>query len=137
MKNLLLFFILMVFSCTIASAEYIQKREVLLKKDEQKNIFVKYADKKKLFTFRWTLYTDGALVIFKSYDKIVGQNVLHLRNKNQTFRVELMPKGSKFASRTYLLVKFKEFKEASNEVLFEIFLFDHKRYIKLEELKNS
>jgi hypothetical protein len=34
-----------------------------------------------------------------------------------------------------MLVKFKEFKEASNEVLFEILLFDDKKYIELEELK--
>lgn len=109
--------------------------EILLKKDEQKNIFVKYADKKKLFTFRWTLYTDGALVIFKSYDKIVGQNTLHLRENNRTFRVELMPKGARFAAQAYMLVKFKEFKASSNEVIFEIFLFDDKKYIELEELK--
>lgn len=135
MKKLLLLFTLLAFSYTFASAAgYREKREVLLKKDVQKNIFVKYADKKKLLTFRWTLYTDGALVVFKSYDKIVGQNILHLRDKSQSFRVELMPKGSKFTNRAYLLVKFKEFKEPTNEVLFEVFLFDDKRYVELEEL---
>lgn len=136
MKNLLLIFTLLALSYTFSSAsEYREKREILLKKDEQKNIFVKYADKKKLLSFRWTLYTDGALVLFKSYDKIVGQNILHLKNKSHSFRVELMPKGTRFADGAYMLVKFKEFKEASNEVLFEMLLFDDKKYIELEELK--
>lgn len=136
MKNLPLLFIILAFSFTLVSAAgYREKREILLKKDEQKNIFVKYADKKKLLSFRWTLYTDGALVIFKSYDKIVGQNILHLRDKSQSFRVELMPKGAKYSDMAYMLIKFKEFKEASNEALFEIFLFDDKIYVELEELK--
>ncbi len=114
-----------------------ESREILLKKDEQKDIFVKYADKKKLFTLRWTLYTDGALVIFRSYDKIVAQNVLSLRHENQSFRLELMPKGSKYPQRAYLLVKFKEFKKESKEALFELFLFDKDKLVELEELKNG
>lgn len=129
---------LLVFSTTLTFASgFKESREILLKKDEQKNIFVKYANKKKLFTLRWTLYTDGALVIFRSYDKIVAQNVLSLRHENQSFRLELMPKGVKYSQRAYLLVKFKEFKEESKEALFELFLFDKDKLVELEELKNG
>jgi len=130
--------VLLAFSTTLTFASgFKESREILLKKDEQKNIFVKYANKKKLFTLRWTLYTDGALVIFRSYDKIVAQNVLSLRHENQSFRLELMPKGSKYPQRAYLLVKFKEFKEESKEALFELFLFDKGKLVELEELKNG
>ncbi len=129
---------LLAFSTTLIFASgFKESREILLKKDEQKNIFVKYANKKKLFTLRWTLYTDGALVIFRSYDKIVAQNVLSLRHENQSFRLELMPKGVKYSQRAYLLVKFKEFKEESKEALFELFLFDKDKLVELEELKNG
>ncbi len=129
---------LLAFSTTLTFASgFKESREILLKKDEQKNIFVKYANKKKLFTLRWTLYTDGALVIFRSYDKIVAQNVLSLRHENQSFRLELMPKGGKYPQRAYLLVKFKEFKEESKEALFELFLFDKDKLVELEELKNG
>ncbi len=129
---------LLAFSTTLTFASgFKESREILLKKDEQKNIFVKYANKKKLFTLRWTLYTDGALVIFRSYDKIVAQNVLSLRHENQSFRLELMPKGVKYSQRAYLLVKFKEFKEESKEALFELFLFDKDKLVELEELKNG
>lgn len=138
MKKIFVFFALLVLNFTpVFASQFKESKEILLKKDEQKDIFVKYADKKKLFTFRWTLYTDGALVIFRSYDKIVAQNVLSLRHENQSFRLELMPKGSKNPQRAYLLVKFKEFKEESKEVLFELFLFDKDKLVELEELKNG
>lgn len=138
MKKIFVFFALLVLNFTpLFASQFKESKEILLKKDEQKDIFVKYADKKKLFTFRWTLYKDGALVIFRSYDKIVAQNVLSLRHENQSFRLELMPKGSKYPQRAYLLVKFKEFKEESKEALFELFLFDKGKLVELEELKNG
>ena len=138
MKKIFIFFALLVLgSALVFASGHKESREILLKKDEQKDIFVKYADKKKLFTLRWTLYTDGALVIFRSYDKIVAQNVLSLRHENQSFRLELMPKGSKYPQKAYLLVKFKEFKEESKEAVFELFLFDKGKLVELEELKNG
>jgi hypothetical protein len=120
----------------IFASDYREIKEISLKKDEQKKILVKYANKEKLFNFRWTLYKNGGLVIFKSYDKIVAQNVLYLRHENQSFRVELMPSGADYGNSAYLLVKFKEFKQESKEAVFEIFLFDKKEQVLLEDLKN-
>lgn len=112
-------------------------KEISLKKDEQKKILVKYAEKEKLFSFRWTLYKNGGLVIFRSYDRIVAQNILYLREKNRSFRVELKTRGADFYNVPYMLVKFKEFKNDSKEAVFEILLFDDKQQIKLEDLKKS
>ena len=109
--------------------------EISLKKDEQKKILVKYAQKERLFKFRWTLYKNGGLVIFNSYDKIVAQHILYLRHKNQSFRVELKTRGADFYNVPYMLVKFKEFNQDSNEAYFEIFLSDDKKQILLENLK--
>ena len=120
----------------IFASDYREIKEISLKKDEQKKILVKYANKEKLFNFRWTLYKNGGLVIFRSYDKIVAQNVLYLRHENQSFRVELMPSGTNYGNLAYLLVKFKEFKQESKEAVFEIFLFDKKEQVLLEDLKN-
>lgn len=119
----------------IFASDISQKMEILLKKDVQKKILVKYADKKRLFKFRWTLYKNGGLVIFRSYDKIVAQNVLYLRHENQSFRVELKTKGVDSYNIPYFLVKFKEFKQDTKEALFELYLFDDKKQIFLEELK--
>src|SRR3989339_563071 len=78
----------------IFASDLVETKEILLKKDVQKKILVKYADKEKLFKFRWTLYKNGGLVVFRSYDKIVAQNVLYLRHENQSFRVELKTRGA-------------------------------------------
>jgi hypothetical protein len=127
---------LLVFSYSfIFASELVETKEILLKKDVQKKILVKYADKEKLFKFRWTLYKNGGLVIFRSYDKIVAQNVLYLRHENQSFRVELKTRGADSHNVPYMLVRFKEFKNDTKEALFEILLFDDKKQILLEELK--
>lgn len=138
MRSFLRLFAIFVFGFSfIFASDYREIEEIVLKKDEQKKILVKYADKEKLFKFRWTLYKNGGLVVFRSYDRIVAQHVLYLRHKNQSFRIELMPKGANYNNSAYLLVKFKEFKEESKEAVFEIFLFDSKGQVLLEDLKKQ
>jgi len=113
--------------------KYIKK--ITLKKDEQKKILVKYGVYKRLFKFRWTLYKNGGLVIHRSYDRIVGQNILYLRHHNQSFRFELKPRGADAYNVPYILVKFKKFDFEKKEALFELFLSDDKNQIELEYLK--
>ncbi len=119
------------------AGEFIDMHKVSLKKDEQTRIIVKYDTKEKLFKFRWTLYKNGGLVIHRSYDRAVSQNILYLRNKNQSFRVELKPRGADFYDVPYMLVKFKKFDYEKHEAIFEIYLSDNKNQIILEYLKNS
>ncbi|MGE4419017.1 MAG: hypothetical protein AB7D38_04185 [Sulfurimonas sp.] len=136
MRTLLQAFTLLLFSFSFIFAnDFREVREISLKKDEQKKILVKYDNKDKLFTFRWTLYKNGGLVVFRSYDRIVAQNVLYLRHKNQSFRFELKSRGTDFYKVPYMLVKFKEFDQKSQEAKFEIFLSDDKGQIVLEDLK--
>lgn len=126
----------MLFSFSFIFANnFTQIKEISLKKDEPKKILVKYADKEKLLEFRWTLYVNGGLVIFRSYDRIVAQNVLYLREKNQSFRVELKPMGEDSYNVAYVLVRFKEFDSEKGEAIFELLLSDRKKQILLEELK--
>ena len=107
---------------------------ITLKKDEQKKILVKYGEITKLFKFRWTLYKNGGLVIHRSYDRIVAQNILYLRHKNQSFRLELKPRGVDFYNVPYVLVKFKEFNYETNEAIFEFLLSDKTMRINLQYL---
>jgi len=132
-----LFSILLLGFSFIFANDFAQSEEISLKKDEQKKILVKYDNKEKIFKFRWTLYKNGGLVVFRSYDRVVAQNVLYLRNKNQSFRVELKTRGADFYNTPYLLVKFKEFDQKSKKALFEIFLSDDKGQIVLEDLKTA
>ena len=108
--------------------------KISLKKDEQKKILVKYGQVEKLFKIRWTLYTNGGLVVFRSYDKIVSQNVLYLRHKNSSFRFYLKPKGSDRHQTPYMLVKFKEFDYETGKAHFELYISDKKMQIATEYL---
>lgn len=112
-------------------------QKISLKKDEQKKILVKYGKVEKLFKFSWTLYINGGLVVFRSYDKIVSQNILYLRYKNNSFKFNLKPKGTDFQYAPYILVKFKEFNYDTNEAHFELFVSDKKMQILLEYLENG
>ena len=110
---------------------------ITLKKDEQKKILVKYGEVSKLFKFSWTLYKNEGLIIHRSYDQIVAQNILYLRHKNQSFRLELKPRGAGYSIVPYLLVKFKEFNYEKREAVFELFLSDKSMKIELKHLSNG
>jgi hypothetical protein len=111
--------------------------KITLKKDEQKKILVKYANKEKIFQFRWTLYVNGGLVLLRSYDKFVAQNVLYLNHKNQSVRIVLRNNGQNFYNPPYFLLKFKAFDSKKNEAKFELYLYDDKMQIGLKFLKNK
>jgi len=137
-KQILKFLILFIISFDFAQAnEYRDIVTIKLKKDEHKKILVKYGTSEKLFKFRWTLYTNGGLVVLRAYDRVVAQNVLYLRHKNQSFRLELKPRGADFYSVPYILVKFKEFDFEKNEATFQLFLSDKNMQVNLKFLENS
>jgi hypothetical protein len=109
--------------------------QISLQKDEQKKILVKYASNEKLFTLRWTLYHNDGLVVLRSYDRVVAQNILYLESKNQSFRLDLKPSGADFYNTPYFLVKFKEFDYETNRAFFDIYLSDKKMMIELKVLE--
>lgn len=117
--------------------QYKEMRKISLQKDQQKKILVKYENKIKLFTFRWTLYVNGGLVVLRSYDKQVAQNVLELNHKNQSFRVAVKPRGANNFNVPYILIKFKEFDYEKNEAIFELYNFNNNVQVTLEDLKNN
>ncbi|OIP53206.1 MAG: hypothetical protein AUK54_09605 [Helicobacteraceae bacterium CG2_30_36_10] len=138
MKSISLILIYLLFFSTLLFAnEFRDIKLIKLKKDEQKKILVKYDEKGKLFKFRWTLYKNGGLVIFRSYDRVVAQNILYLRNKNRSFMFNLKPKGARFYNVPYVLVKFKEFNYETGEALFELFLSDKNKQINFKYLEEG
>jgi len=138
MKLILQLFIFVSLSFGVVYAQDLKEvATIRLKKDEQKKILVEYKEHKKLFKFRWTLYQNGGLVIHRSYDRIVAQNILYQRHKNRSFRLDLMPTGTKYYRAPYFLVVFKEFDYETNEAIFKIFLSDAELQIILKNLENS
>ena len=128
--------VLLFFSSAVFANNYVYTKEISLKKDEQKKILVKYDSREKLFKFSWTLYINGGLVMHRSYDKIVAQNILYLNGKNQSFKLELVTRGANYYEPPYVLVKFKEFNAHKNEAVFQLFLHDKNSEIKWKFLKN-
>ena len=126
----LLFFL----NSSVFAIDFKDMKKIYLKKDEQKKILVKYGTVEKLFKFRWTLYANGGLVILRSYDKIVSQNILYLRNRNSSFRFYLMPNGITYGYTPYILVKFKEFDYESGRALFELYISDRNMQVILDYL---
>ncbi|MDQ7045814.1 MAG: hypothetical protein Q9M32_07880 [Sulfurimonas sp.] len=137
-KLLLQTFIVLALAYTHSFAnEYKDIVNIELKKDEYKKILVKYGATQRLFKFRWTLFTNGGLVIFKSFDRIVSQNILYLRHKNQSFRVELMTRGANPYAVPYILVKFNEFDYETSKAKFQLFLSDPNSKVALEYLDDK
>ena len=84
-------------------ADWRETREIRLKKDVTQKIMVITEGNRRLLTFRWTLYQNKGLVIHRSFDGFVAQNVLALNHNNQSFRVEFSSKAQRHASFVYML----------------------------------
>ena len=135
MKYLLLFVLL--FEVFLSANTYRDVLKISLKKDQTKRILVKYDTIQKLFQFRWTLYINDGLVILKSYDDIVSQNILYLNHKNQSFRTEVLSRGANNYKTPYILVKFLKFDFKKHEAKFKIFLSDDEMRVRIKYLKNE
>ena len=75
--------------------------------------------------------------MFRSYDTIVAQHIIYMRQTNRSFRVSLKPSGVSFYNKPYLLVRFKDFNHDTNEAILELLLSDDSKNIKLEYEKNN
>ncbi|EQB35479.1 hypothetical protein M947_09350 [Sulfurimonas hongkongensis] len=136
MKFLQVFLLLSLIYSLSFGDEYREKKTISLAKDEQKKILVKYEDSSKLFKFSWTLYKNLGLVIHRSYDKVIAQNILYQEMRNRFFRLELRSRGANRFNPPYLLVKFKEFDYETKKAIFELFLYDKDLEIELVDLNN-
>lgn len=110
---------------------------VTLKKDEQVTYLIKYDIYTREFTLRWTLFINGGLVLFHTYNRSVFQNILYLNGINQSFKVFLKPKGADRYEVPYFLVKFKKFDLKKNRAEFEIFLSDKRSQIEVRRKKKT
>ena len=126
--------VLSIFFSISNALDYKQTKRIVLKKDEEKKILVNYNNLTKLFKFRWTLFKNGGLVIHRSYDKVISQNILYTRYKNNFLKLELKTKGANYYDVPYILIKFKEFDYQINSAVMELFLYDSDGIISLNYL---
>jgi hypothetical protein len=131
MKKLVLFLSLVSLAfCT----ELLKIKKYSLKKDQTKKILVKYGSSQKVYSFRWTLFKNDALIVFSSYDTIVSQHVLLKGYKNDSIKVELKPKGAYEYNVPYMLIKFDSFDFAKKEAKFSVWLYDKREEVYIKYL---
>ena len=103
--------------------------QFILKKDQVAKVKISYRDKKVSlrdgeFDFRWTLYKNGALVTFSSYQKLKAQHILYDKYRLNSFEVELVPRGILPSNRIYLLVVFESFDKKNKTATIDMFIKD-------------
>ena len=103
--------------------------EFHLKKDETAKVKISYRDKKVflrdgVFTFRWTLYKNGALITHDSYQKVKAQHVLYKKYGLDSFRVKLVPTGTNLLNDIYMFVLFKSFDKKKNIADIDLYIRD-------------
>ncbi len=135
MRSLWHLLLIIALGSTVINAEWQETKEIRLKKDVTQTVIVRYDDQQRLLTFRWTLFTNGELVIHRSLDEFVAQNILSLNHKNQSLRVEFTPRGKKYGVISYLFITFKRFDFEKKEAVFELLLHDDEKKIVLKYLK--
>lgn len=136
MRQLFIFLLIGVFALAQA-AGWRESKSFILKKDELVKILVKSEGQERLLNFRWTLYTDKALVVHESFDRFVGQHILYAGYTNQSFRKVLLSEEKSPRDVPYVTVVFKKFDEGNNTAQMDLFLFDRESRIVLDYLTNK
>lgn len=133
MKRLaFLWFLLAVWS--LQAAAWRETKSFTLQKDQLVKVLVKSEGLERLLSFRWTLYTDQALVVHESFDRIVGQHILYASHTNQSFRKRLLPAKRSEKDIPYIIVVFKKFDEGAKTAQMDLFLIDKENRIVLDYL---
>lgn len=127
------FFLLLVWAVVINAAPWRESKSFTLAKDQFAKVMVKGDGQERLLSFRWTLYTDKALVVHENYDRFVGQHILYTGH-NQSFRKRLLNAKNSEKDVPYALVVFKKFDEANKTAQFDLLLIDKENRVILNYL---
>lgn len=107
-----------------------------LKKDEVARVVIKHSSSvtlERVLSWRWTLYTDKALVVHEKFDRIVGQHILYVGH-NDGFRKPLLPFVKSERDIPYAVVVFKKFDDQNKTALFDLLIFDQEKRVLVEYL---
>jgi len=119
---------------TLNGAPWREMKTFNVAKDEMVKIMIKSEGQERLFSWRWTLYTDKALIVHENFDRFVGQHVLYAGYSNQSFRKQLLPAAKSQKDAVYVIVVFKKFDEGAKKAQFDLLVFDKEKRIVLDYL---
>lgn len=127
-------FCLCLLFVSLKAAPWREMKTFNVAKDKMIKIMVKSEGQERLLTWRWTLYTDKALIVHESFDRFVGQHVLYAGYTNQSFRKQLLPALKSERDAVYAIVVFKKFDEGAKKAQFDLLLFDKEKRVVLDYL---
>lgn len=119
---------------SVEGAAWREMKTFNVPKDQVVKVMVKSEGEERILSWRWTLYTDKALIVHENFDRFVGQHVLYAGYSNQSFRKELLPPLKSERDAPYVLVVFKKFDEGAKKAQFDLLLFDKENRIVLDYL---
>lgn len=128
------------FACLAISAIWLyaapwrELKSFTLQKDQPVKVLVKGEGQERLLSFRWTLYTDKALVVHENFDRFVGQHILYASHTNQSFRKRLLPAKKNERDAPYVIIVFKQFDEGAKTARMDLLLIDKEKRVELEYL---
>jgi hypothetical protein len=126
--------VLLLFFCTVwlHGAPWREIKPFVLKKDELARVLIKTQEGKqekvRVLQWRWTLYTDKALVIHEKFDRVVGQNMLTV-GRNDSFKKSLLSPINSERDRATAVVVFKKFDEQNQTASFDLLIFDKEKRV--------
>lgn len=129
-----LLFILCI-NVSINAQMYTIRYKIGLKKDKTEKILVKYGSISKLLKFRWTLYSNQRLALFKSYDEEVSQYIMGLNNNQNAIKFDLTSKSVGLNILPYMILQFQKFNNITRKAVFWLYLFDNANMITVKFLK--
>jgi hypothetical protein len=129
-----LFLVLAVCVLWVNAAPWRETKSFVLPKDRLVKVLVKSEGQERLLSFRWTLYTDKALVVHETFDRFAGQHILYASHANQSFRKRLLPPGKSEKDVPYIIVVFKKFDEGTKTAQMDLLLIDKEKRIVLDYL---
>lgn len=133
-----IFLFISILLLSLNAAPWREMKSFTLKKDETVRLLIKTttAKKERILLWRWTLYTDKALVVHESFDQFVGQHILYL-GLNDSFRKPLLPALKSERDLPYALVVFKKFDDKNQTAQFDFLLIDKEKRILVDYLEKE
>lgn len=128
---------LLIFSIVISlyGAPWREMKTFHLKKDEIGQVLIKTSSPKleRILQWRWTLYTDKALVVHEKFDRVVGQHILKT-SYNASFRKRLLNAAKSERDVPYALVVFKKFNDVNKTAEFDLLIIDKEKRVLVDYL---
>lgn len=128
------FVYLAVSALCLHAAPWREVKSFTLQKDQLVKVLVKGEGQERLLSFRWTLYSDKALVVHENFDRFVGQHILYASHTNQSFRKRLLPAKKNERDAPYVIIVFKQFDEGVKTARMDLLLIDKEKRVELEYL---